>query len=236
MARVLIYTVSRADTTSRVVRALDSLREGQATTGYEHEWVLWCNSPQLLEATKLGWLHGQVRSYNGGENVGQHVALGEVLKYARELHYDFIVKVDDDLEWMTKGWLRKLVAIEEECYKFSGRYPLLAPRVLGLKNPIPIAAKIKLGKIPLYVVPIVGGACRLHHISFFDDYVPDVRLALGAGGDTSIAAHAEKIQVANFVAKWVSVRHQTAKMEEADPDYFRMHSVYQTIPYIPHWK
>lgn len=235
MSRVLVYTVSRASTTAQVKRALDSLNLARQTAGHDHDWILWCNSPQIAAASTWGWVDGQVWN-KSGENKGQHIALAEVLTYARAQGYNYILKVDDDLNWQTKRWLRKLVDTAETVFKFSGKHPLLAPRVKGLKNPIPIAAKIKLKGIPLYVVPIVGGACRLHHISFFDGYVPDCRRALGAGGDTTIAQHAEATQIPVFIAHWVSVRHDTAKMEAADPAWAKLHAVFQAIPYIPAWR
>jgi hypothetical protein len=232
--RILVYTVSRADTPAQVERALGSLHAAQSATGLEHDWILWANAPGIREAAGWAWTAG--RLWGTGENQGQHVALAEVLAHARGARYDYIVKVDDDLEWSTPRWLRKMVAVEEACHDFSKKYPLLAARVRGLRHPIPIAARIKLpGGIPLLVVPIVGGACRLHHVSFFDGYVPDVRRALGAGGDTSINSHAEAMHIPNFITPWVNVRHATAEMESRDPAYFQAHPMFQVLPYIPPW-
>lgn len=245
--KVLVYTVSRASTSQQVERAFNSLLKGQRTCGLKggYDWVLYANSSKMLEASKLLWLNGPVMG--SGENAGQHVALQEILAYAKANDYKFIVKVDDDLEWQTPKWLYKLLRVQSALKRFgdkisndTGKWCVLAPRVKGLSNPIPALTSIKVptdvGAIPLHVVNILGGACRLHHISFFDDYVVDVRRALGAGGDTSIAEHASAIGIPMFVSYWVSVRHQTAAMEEADPAYFRQHAIFQRLPFIPIWR
>lgn len=237
MARILVYTVSRASTPEQCLRTRDSLLTGAKKSGLfesDTDWILWCNDEGILKHARAWWL-GPIMGT--GENVGIHVALGEVLKYARAGNYDYLVKVDDDVEWMTKGWLRKLVMIAQEIHQFSGKHPLLGPRVEGLKHPPPIAGRIKLnGKIPLLIVPILGGLCRLHHLSFFDDYTPDVRRALGAGGDTSVMQHANEIHVPLFQAHWVRVGHHTQKKEEEDPGYYSTHAMYQIVPYIPAYK
>jgi glycosyltransferase involved in cell wall biosynthesis len=196
--------------------------------GAPARWILWRNSHDLPTSLAGFDIAGS------GENVGQHVALAAILRIAEAEDYDFIVKVDDDLLWKTPRWLKKMLAIEREVYAFSGQRCVFAPVIKGLKNPVPIAARIKLkGKIPLAVVPILGGACRLHHISFFNGYTADVRKAMGAGGDTSVAQHAGTTGVSLFYCPWVRIEHPTRKMEEADPDYFELHDLFQILPYIP---
>lgn len=233
--RTLIYTVSRASTPAQLDAAFTSLLHAQSTTGMPHEWLLWCNSQPLLEAARWIWTNGQ--TWGDGVNKGQHVALAEILPWARREGYQYILKIDDDLEWLTPKWLSRLVGIAQSVHRYSNKHPVLGAQVKGLKNPIPVAMKIQLpDQTRLHVVPIVGGACRLHHISFFDDYIPDVRRALGAGGDTSISQHAERIGVGQFVTPWVRVRHQTTAMEAADPErYINEHALFQLIPFIPHW-
>lgn len=235
LGRVLVYTVSRASTPAQLDRAFKSLLDGQQTTGYAHEWILWANSPELAEMAKWVWTNGQLWNPSG-LNTGQHVALRDVLVYAREYNYDYVVKVDDDLVWQSRGWLRKLIRAEVAAFKFSNRHPVLGARILGLRNPPTVVGRIKLpDRTRLLIMPIIGGACRLHHISFFDNYVPDVRRAMGAGGDTSIAKHAEKIGVGMFQVWNCPVRHDTNKMERADPAYFEDHAVFQCVPFIPPW-
>lgn len=234
MHKVLIYTVSRANSITRVKSALESLHHAQSTAGHPHEWILWANAPGIHEASKLSWLNGQ--RWNDGINTGQHVALSEILKYARSNNFDFILKADDDLQWLTKNWLKKLLEIESSCFNFSNRHQVIGASVVGLKNPIPVIAKIKVAKHPLKVVSIIGGACRLHHISFFDDYIPDCRRALGAGGDVSIAQHAEKIGVGMLISHHVRVAHRTEEMESADPEYFNEHQMFQCIPFVPKYE
>lgn len=238
MSRVLIYTVSRANTPQEVERALTSLQRGRDWAGMEHEWILWANAAGILEAAKWVW-QGPVRG--DGENKGQHIPLRTILDEVMS-QYDFIVRVDDDVTWLTKNWLKKLVGaahtIHEasKSYKPEGVWPVLGPRVRGLSNPIPTIDKLIIAGIPVYLVPILGGICRLHHISFFDGYVADVRQALGAGDATSFAAYASDAGIPMFQLRWVRVQHKTAKMEVSEPGYFKPHKLFQAIPYIPVWR
>lgn len=249
-ARVLIYTVSRAEGTKRVLAAFESLRRGRMTAGAPHDWLLWANSPDVWKASALGWTSLR-HAVDGGANVGQHVALRWVLDYARcsdptdhgdvvipqpgcSPRYDFIVKVDDDLVWETRNWLRQLLQAFTAVHRYSGKLAVIAPRIVGLINPIP-GVRLRVGKLRLLAVPIAGGACRLHHLSFFDGYEPDCRRALGAGGDTTIAQHAEATHTPIFLVHGVTVRHDTQAQIAADPEYAKMHGVYQRIPYIPRW-
>lgn len=266
-ARVLIYTVTRADTPARMKAAAESLLRGQKTAGFPHEWVLYANSWQMHEWGAWQWRNG--RMMGTGENVGQHVALQDVLmhatgsdtcrerlmghrcEFAPKLHmckprYDFIIKVDDDVEWMTRNWLRKLIIAAHSIHAFSGRWNLVGPRVFGLTNPIEAAGEVSIPsvvkgakEIPLRVMPILGGLVRLHHISFFKDYFLDVRRAMGSGGDTTIAEHARDIpndgknSVGSMACKHVRVRHCTREQQAADPEYHRMHRIMQLVPFMP---
>ena len=232
--KTLVYTVTRAEGAPRVLAAFESLRAGQKTAGTSHDWLLWANSPDVWKASELGWA-GMRQCHEGGDNVGQHIPLRYVLNLARAENYDFIAKVDDDLTWETSNWLRKLLQTDEAVYAYSGKHAVLAPRVLGLINPIP-SIKITMDGIKLHAVSIAGGACRLHHISFFEGYEPDCRRALGAGGDTTIATHAEQTHIPIFLVHKITVRHDTKAQIAADPANAKLHGVFQRIPFIPAWR
>jgi len=254
--RILVYTVSRADTPEQVARAVASLNRGKEWAGIEHEWILWSNAPGINATSMEGFVR-----WGDGENVGQHVPLGKIIDYARcddkkscerlmmighgdycTPRFDFIVRVDDDVEWMSKNWLKRLVEIELRLHEASknvidgGVWPVLGPRVKGLNHQIPIAEKVKIDGIPIFVVPILGGLCRLHHVSFFEGYKADCRRAMGSGDATSVTDHSVDIKVPLLQAYWVRVAHKTAKMESEDPGYFKNHGLYQSIPYIPVWR
>jgi hypothetical protein len=239
-AKVLVYTVTRADTPARVKAAAASLLLGQKTAGLSCDWIIYCNSPQMHEWAQWAWRNGQ--TWGTGENVGQHVALRDVLAYARAEGYDFIVKVDDDVEWMTRRWLRRLVVAAYSIHAASSKWCLVGPRVFSLSNPIPHALDTEVPSVesgrtlPIRVMPIIGGLVRLHHISFFKDYFLDVRRAMGSGGDASIRDHSvgdDGPKVASIVCRHVRVRHNTKKQQADDPVYHRMHRVMQLVPFIP---
>ena len=237
--KILVYALSKAEGPHRVKAALDCLREGIKTADYPHDFILWANSPDVWAASQFGW-EGRRESVEGGANVGQHVALTRILEIARAGSYDFIVRIDDDVEWKTKRWLSKLLRVEHAIKVYSGKWAVLAPRVLGLINPVetvnivmPDVVKGGDAKVYLGAAHTVGGVCRLHHISFFEDYVPDCRRALGGGDATTIAAHAQTTHIPIFVAFAVSIGHHTLAKEKADPATAALHGVLQRVPYIP---
>src|SRR5947207_3103144 len=104
-ARVLLYTITRA-AGLRLERCLQTLTRGHTAAGYQHDWVIYCNSPETHQEfaaagepfTRLGT----------GENVGQHIALRDIVAWASAapLPYDFLVRIDDDVEFLTVRWLK----------------------------------------------------------------------------------------------------------------------------------
>lgn len=230
--RVLVYTVSRAHG-KQAIDAYKSLHEGVKRAGAPHDWLLWCNSEDMLKGREWGW-DGFHAETNGGENVGQHVPLRRIL----ETHagsYDFLVRVDDDLEWICTDWLARLLTVARKLHAFAGKHAVVSANVLGLINPIEKVG-VRVVGMPVYAVGILGGACRLHHLSFFDGYEPDVRLAMGAADATTIAQHAEATHIPMFIAPSVRVRHDTRKHIQRDPAYAEEHDVFQYLPYIPAWR
>lgn len=253
--RVLVYTASRASGAQQVKRAFDSLHDGQKKTGASHDWLLWCNSPDTWTASELGWMGLRHRYNDATENVGQHIPLRWILDYARcadpgkhedlmmrpcpggescTPRYDFIVRVDDDLEWVTTDWLRKLLDAERRLFAFSKKLAVVSANVLGLINEIQ-KIPLKVEGMPIYAAGITGGACRLHHLSFFEGYEPDCRRAMGAGDATTIAQHAEETHIPIFILPSVRVRHDTQKHIDRDPVYAEEHEMLQRMPYVPPW-
>jgi hypothetical protein len=254
--RVLVYTVSRAVGGTNCARALNTLHTGVDRAGLPHDWLLWCNSADMWTASELGWMRMRQRYNTETDNVGQHIPLRWVLDYARcsdptdhgdmIIHqpgcaprYDFIVRVDDDIEWLTTNWLERLLHTARVIFNYSGKLAVVSADVVGLIHKIPrIGLRMKPQHGPVmkvYGAPIAGGACRLHHLSFFTGYEPDCRRAMGAADATTIAQHAEATHTPIFITPSVRVRHDTAAHIERDLAYAEEHEILQRMPYVPPW-
>ncbi len=177
------------------------------------------------------------------ENVGQHVIMNSMITKADEEGYDLLLRIDDDIKFLTKRWLAKMV----EASGKLGEDFILSPTVQGLIHPPPTTDKVeKHGVTFKLATEVMGGACRLHHIEALKtpgyEYVSDVRKPLGFGDATGIgewcAGSVQKEDVSN---KWmaylshVRVKHSTSKMMKDDEEYYKEHDLFQHIPYIPSW-
>lgn len=168
------------------------------------------------------------------DNVGQHVAWNEAYSRAKAEGAKYFLRIDDDCEFLSKRWLKKLVS----CSQAFGNKFIVSPTVKGLKHP-PARSQIctVAGVEVEFLADAIGGVCRLHPTALLDKqdppYVADVRMPLGAGDATGIARWARECKVPMVYVRQVRVRHSTARQEAADPTYFENHGLYQVIPYIP---
>ena len=228
-SRCLAFVISRAASPDRLLRLRDTLTKGRATAGSPCDWLLWANSPQaFVLAEDIG-----IDIRGNGTNVGQHVAFSEVLEEARCANYEYLLRVDDDADFITRNWLRRLIEVSEEIYHSKHHHAIIAPRVLGLKNPIEVQGTLATKRGVLQFVRITGGVCRLMPLASLGEYIPDVRQAMGAGEATSLATYCTRKVVPMFIVPWVRVRHQTEVQEAADAGYFDHHKIFQAIPYVP---
>jgi glycosyltransferase involved in cell wall biosynthesis len=168
------------------------------------------------------------------DNVGQHVAWNEAYSRAKAEGAKYFLRIDDDCEFLSKRWLKKLVACSRA---FEDKF-IVSPTVKGLKHPPARSQICTVSGIEVeFLVDAIGGICRLHPISLLDEqdvpYVADVRKPLGAGDATGIASWAREHKVPMAYVRQVRVRHSTARQEKADPTYFENHGLYQVVPYIP---
>jgi hypothetical protein len=170
------------------------------------------------------------------ENVGQHVCWNEAAELAFEAGYRHFLRVDDDCEFLTKRWLKKLL---ESSSRLDDKM-ILAPVVKGLKRPPRKSNVCQVNGVPLeFLAEAIGGVCRLHPLKVLMDgegkFVADVRKPLGSGDATGIAAWCRQHVVPMAYTRHIRVRHNTTKQETVDPAHFEFHSVFQCVPYIPAW-
>jgi Predicted glycosyltransferases len=178
------------------------------------------------------------------ENVGQHVITNEMIKYAEDNGYDYLLRVDDDIKFLTKRWLVKMLDAADKL----GPTFIISPTVLGLGNPPEATEVVEKDGIAIRVlVSAIGGICRLHDVKTLTDptmaYVSDVRLPLGSGDATGIAKWAHARQAAGehcwmvYLAN-VRVKHALGTQGQImeDPKYHSVHGLFQVMPYIPAWR
>lgn len=178
---------------------------------------------------------------NAMHNRGQHVVFNEALKKAKAMGCTHLLRVDDDIEFLSHRWLVKMVEASEAL----GAAFILSPTVKGLKHPPEMSQMIDVQGVPVkFLTEAIGGACRLHPMKLLTEsvipYVSDVRLPLGFGDATGVMKWAKKLTALGqpIYCVWldhVRVQHSTAKQEAEDPQYHATHDILQHMPYIPPW-
>lgn len=159
------------------------------------------------------------------ENRGQHYATREALAHARSNGYEWLLRLDDDVQPKTTDWLarmlQRLAALRAARKAVSGdaEWFVAAPRVLGLKNPLKPEAEISLKgiKFPVDVMPMLGGVCRLHPLALLEGYEPPLLDPKGRGDPGSIAGHVVS-KMKGLLIRFPDIRvvHDTATIEAAD--------------------
>ncbi len=237
---ILAYTCSYGSR-SFLREAVPALR---GTAGVWFDWVVYLGAPSddlLSEASTL--LHDERRLgiqhlTVWPENRGQHWATHDALEMARAEGYRWLLRLDDDITAKTQRWLKKMVARLEKLKSLVGDefYRLVAgPRIMGLKNPIPSLGVIeKQQGFPVEIVPVLGGACRLHPVSLLADYVAPVYSPLGRGDPQSMAAYLEGT-VGGMMVRFpdIRMRHPTDELEAKDsPQEALVRKMARYYPYL----
>ena len=234
--KVFAFTVTRATTPQRMAVLNNTLWRGRESAGFAMDWHVWTNGvgnltmEVLLEALRKNVIAG---IHPHGDNVGQHVAWNEAFELAKK-EYDYFLRIDDDCEFITKRWLKKLV----NCSVMLDDKFVLAPLVRGLKQPPEKSNLVSVKGIPLeFLIGAIGGICRLHPVKLLlarkDPFIADVRKPLGSGDATGVASWCRAHTIPMAYTRQIRVRHNTRSQELDDPEHFLRHDLLQTIPYIP---
>lgn len=240
MTEIYAYTITRANTAARARLLLETITQARETAGVDFYWQVFCQLGTMAKevcnnAFDLGLINN-VMFYH--DNVGQHVATNDAIQAATSQEAKYLLRLDDDVEFKTKQWLKKLleasVLLEDKM--------IISPVVRGLTNQPQRSEPCTVNTVELeFLVDAIGGICRLHPMSVIcaekDPYVSDVRLALGAGDATGIAAWCKKNTIPMAYIRTINVRHAkgTKGQIESDPIYHGLHDLFQHIPYIPTW-
>jgi len=232
---IYAFTVTRADTPTRRNLLIETLRKGKEKAGCKFTWDVYFSGVEMVPAAQ------QYADFCVGydDNVGQHVVWNRAFEAARKMKCKYFLKIDDDCNFLSQRWLKKLVRASQ----MLGDNMILSPRVKGLKHPPPRSEPCEVpiaGGKPIvleFLSEAIGGVCRLHpmHLLKQHGFEADVRMPAGSGLDVFISKWCKANTIPMAYVRHVNVRHDTAKQEEADAAYFKHHSLFQRVPYIPAW-
>ena len=240
-SRILCYTISRASTAERAKLFLSTLTQGRDTAGCDFDWEVHGNSHLASSIAESTLAAGVIqRHVPHAWNVGQHPPTNAAIKRALDEGYDYLLRVDDDVEWLTKRWLIKLIEAEQ-ALSTEGHKFILSPTVHGLRNPPKTADPVEVAGMTLKFIEegALGGICRLHPVACFREhpYESDVRLPMGLGDASGIGKWATEHCYFMAYLGHIRVRHAkgTAGQEAQDPQHFDDHTLLQHLPYVPSW-
>lgn len=154
--RVAVFTITydRLEYTQRMIKSLESAAK------YPFDWYVWDNGS--TDGT-IEWLNEQGSRVHfsklNGKNVGISGASNGLLDEieSRPLPYQIIVKVDNDCEFMTKGWLRTFVDLWKRNHMLY-----MSPYPEGLVNNPGGAPRVGHSHIGAYFIEVtthIGGLC-----------------------------------------------------------------------------
>lgn len=125
--KVYCYTITRANSADRCRLLLDTLTRGRDTAGHDFFWHVHINGREIMGkgmaescfASKI------INSFEiSPVNEGQHPPANRAIAKAIYEDYDYLLRVDDDVEWLTKRWLAKLIEASQKL----GDKMVLSPR------------------------------------------------------------------------------------------------------------
>lgn len=232
--RVAIYTLTmnRLEYTKKMAAAIDKL------AGYPFDWFVIDQGSTdgtqdwIKKLTRLGSEKGSrgklsYRCYE--QNMGLAKGWNNALQWIRdEGAYDILVKVDNDAELMTEGWLKAIVDVYER-----NRRVMLSPYVEGLDgSPGGVLRQRASGDSPyltindhiLGLVPNIGGIVMAAPIELFSEWRFD---ELAAGNkDILLCQYAKANGFFIFYMEEYRVWHidGTKGQHEKYPEYFNKKS------------
>ena len=225
--KVLAYTVSHGDRPflERCVR------EMRGSSGMWFDWLVCLGAPSQRLSREAQRLlddpdgHGIQYLVQWPENRGQHHATKAALDYARKHGYAWLLRIDDDVQFKTRRWLKKMIERTTELRgliqaglseKEHAPDFVVSPTVLGLRHPVQSIGVLDKGQsFDVEVIPMAGGACRLMPMSLLRGYEAPIYAPMRRGDPQSIAEHAARRGAYHIRFRDVRVIHDTREIEKA---------------------
>ena len=220
--KVAIYTLTldRLEYTQRMWESLEK------TACYDFDWIV------IDQGSKDGtpdFLKGRAKHViQNKKNTGVDGGWNQALKYLKGEDYDVWVKLDNDAELMTDGWLRDAVDLLERNSKL-----ILSPYVEGLENsPGGVMRSRMDGESPylslndkiLGLVPNLGGICFITHRDLFSHFhFPEGDNRIAGNKDYFLSQYAQQIGYSMFYMEEYRLWHMdgTDGQHKKFPEYFK---------------
>lgn len=231
--RVAVYTLTmnRLEYTKRMALALDKLAGyvfdwyviDQGSTDGTAEWLKSLTRDYTVAAKDEWRMKLRYRLYQ--ENVGLAKGWNNIVSFVKaEGDYDIIIKVDNDAEMMTDGWLAAMVEIFER-----NRKVILSPYVEGLEgSPGGVLRQRASGDSPymmlndriLGLVPHLGGIVYATPIELWREWKFDE--TYNGNKDYLLSQYAHTLGYNLFYMEELRVWHidGTAGQHKKFPEYF----------------
>jgi len=215
---IFTLTLERLDYTKRMYGALTK------TAGYDFDWFV------IDQGSKDGtveWLKStRAKLKENKKNEGIEVGWNQAIKMIRKAgDYDIVVKLDNDAEVMTEGWLAKMIDIFERNSRL-----VLSPYVEGLEDsPGGVLRQrlsgdspyVMIGDTVLGVVPNLGGICFASPLSLYKDF--EFPKHLMGNKDYYLSKYALRSGYGLFYVEELKVAHMdtTSGQKKKYPAYFK---------------
>jgi len=239
--KIYAYTITRANSPSRSKLLLETLTQGRDTSGYPFTWHVEINGRGIMGQSMVEscFTSQIVDSFRINEyNEGQHPPTNRAITEALTNGYDYLLRIDDDVEWLSKRWLAKLI---ESSVKLKDKL-VLSPQVKGLRWQPPQSQLLEVEGVPLKIIEgPIGGICRLTPTNLLKEkpYISDIRFPMGGGDASGVGHWATKVAPITPMAYCQHIRIRHAKSTDGqiteDKKHFDTHDMFQHIPYIPKW-
>jgi len=201
-------------------RLAKSLREN---AGVDFDWLVVRSGVDAEQETQISSLRdeGVIQFVRGWtENRGQHWAMREALDLANDAGYDYLLRVDDDILLASRDILATMLDRLQKMIELAddGKCHFIAsPRVIGLRRPLKPQAQIYEEKrFPCELMPILGGAFRLHPMWLLRSYKPDIYAPIRRRDPESLGIHITRNGGLFIRFPDLRVVHNTDQLEAQD--------------------
>jgi len=216
-AAIFTLTLDRLEYTKKMYEAMNR------TAGYNFDWFVL---DQGSKDSTREWLYEKAITILEDKNIGIAKGWDRLIEKIRATDkYDVVVKLDNDAEMLTKGWLKDMIDIFER-----NRRVILSPYVEGLDSlPGGVLRQRQDGSSPYILindrvfglVPNLGGICFASPIELYDGFkFPD---DLKGNKDYYLSKYAQQQGYALMYMEEYRVAHMegTDGQHKRYPDYFK---------------
>jgi glycosyltransferase involved in cell wall biosynthesis len=226
---VLAYTATYGDRPF-IRRVVEGMR---GSAGVWFDWLVCAGNPSDELAQACNKLLNEPDSSGiqylqlWDENRGQHHATNEALALARARGYKWLLRIDDDVEFKTKRWLKRMLKRNDELKRLVNaelekadkvdNIFVLCPTVLRLKDPIKHVGVMERGQsYDVEVLPFSGGCLRLMPMHLMHNYTAPIYAPCGRGDPNSVADHVNDRGGLQLRFRDIRVVHDTVEIEKVD--------------------